>query len=118
MNTPTPTEYAAFLESLRVKTEGPTIFKGWAFDIPIGAFIIKRILSEPQRIESFAEYLIERIRRTEANAKPPTLVEDVKAFMRGGMKAAYRTGHGYGKYLVIEDHQNYDKFSELSEPSK
>lgn len=56
--------------------------------------------------------------RAEANAKPPTLVEDVKAFVRAWMKAAYDTWFEYGKYDVIEDHQNYDKFSELSEPSK
>lgn len=119
MTTKTPQEYAAFLESLKVKNEGPKTQEGWDFDVPINAFILEVILSEKQRVPSFVRYLVERIRRAEANAKPPTLVEDVKAFVRAGMKAAYDTGfEEFGVGYQGENAKLYNEFRRLSEPSK
>lgn len=112
MTTKTPPEFAAFLESLRVKNEGPETQEGWDFDVPINAFILEVILSEKQRVPSFVRYLVERIRRAEANAKPPTLVEDVKAFVRSYHASFLKSG---------DDPRNlklWREFRRLSEPSK
>ena len=107
MTTKTPQEYAAFLESLKVKNEGPKTQEGWDFDVPINAFILEVILSEKQRVPSFVRYLVERIRRAEANAKPPTLVEDVKAFVREAVASGIKL-----------DNDTIKLFRRLSEPSK
>lgn len=114
MTTKTPQEYAAFLESLKVKNEGPKTQEGWDFDVPINAFILEVILSEKQRVPSFVRYLVERIRRAEANAKPPTLVEYVKAFVREGMRLERLTERGG----TFEDSAIWDEFRRLSEASK
>lgn len=110
----THSDYSAFLESLKVKNEGPEEMHGWRFDKPTKYLRVAientRKLTERReelRLCEFIEYLIERIVRAESNAKPETLAEDVKAFMRAGMDAQ-----------KLASWDTLHKFRRLSEPGK
>ena len=81
-NTVTPQDYAAFLESLRVTENGPAEMHGLSFDAEV-----HEIWSADLSSDEMIEYLLERCRRADANAKPATLLEDVKACVRAGMDA-------------------------------
>lgn len=76
-------DFAAFLESLKVKNEGPDEMHGWRFDWPLNDLMPPSYGQKD--VSEFVQYLIERLRRAESNAKPETLVEDVKAYMRAAM---------------------------------
>lgn len=87
--TRTPQDFAPFLESLKVKNEGLDKHPEWNFkqDIEILYFSFKELGGLG---DEAIEYLFERCFRAESNAKPPTLVEDVKAFVRAGMDATLK----------------------------
>lgn len=113
----TPSEYAAFLDSLKVKNEGPEEMHGWKFSKEIKYLTVAlentRKLTESHevmRMCEFIEYLIERIRRAESNAKSPTLLEDVKACVRAAMEATVRNDPNYPWQK-----SDYDEFRKLSE---
>jgi len=85
--TRTTQDFAAFLESLKVKNEGPEEMHGWRFDMHISYTAQHMTDCEKSgHLKEFAEYLLYRCRRAEQNAKPETLVEDVKAYMRQLMR--------------------------------
>ena len=113
MTTKTHQEYAAFLESLRVKNEGPETNKNYQYPFNLPDGLMSNLACNP-----YERYLLERLRRAEANAKPPTLVEDVKAFMRAGMDAQAAI------FMTLDPtEQTYaqaaeSEFRRLSEPSK
>jgi len=104
----THSDYSAFLESLKVKNEGPEEMHGYEFNRPIDEILsINYIQADRIEISRIVEYLAERCRRAESNAKPETLAEGVKAFMRAGMDAQ-----------KLASWDTLHKFRRLSEPGK
>lgn len=79
--TRTTQDFAAFLESLKVKNDGPEEMHGIRFDAPLSEEFNNHLKHHTYVRKAF-EYLYERLRRAESNTKPETLAEDVKAYMR------------------------------------
>lgn len=89
--TRTTQDFAKFLESLKVKNEGPSVAHNPVFDWvdTASSLMIGQWLNQPFTVAE-AYRVIERLNRrvviAESNAKPETLVEDVKAYMRQLMR--------------------------------
>jgi hypothetical protein len=96
----TPQDYAAFLESLKVNNDGARKdFPDWlkradeysAVKLSDHATIYNirtcNGYSTPEKAALVVEYLLERLRRAESNAKPSDVAEQVKRAVREGMDA-------------------------------
>lgn len=110
----TPQDFAAFLESLKVKKEGPEEMHGWRFDMHI-SYAAQHLddCENSGHLKEFAEYLLYRCRRAESSAKPETLAEDVKAYMRE-IVSAYKLNQYYNDEETM---QTWQEFRRLCEPT-
>lgn len=112
----TPQSYAAFLESLKVNNDRLEEMHGWNFtDDP--QKIWKNNVAANERFD-FIEYLLERCRRAESNAKSSDLAEQVKAFMRAGMDAQSKSDNAMEKEGQYYWDEVSDEFRRLSEPGE
>jgi uncharacterized NAD-dependent epimerase/dehydratase family protein len=97
------------LDSLKVTKEGPNEMHGIPFDYPIYEVLTEDV--EPWQLQ---EYLIARIDRAESNAKPETLLEDVKAAVRAGMDA--EQGKMCNENLFSAEADKIRRLSDAGEP--
>lgn len=108
-------KYAKLLESLKVKKDqGPAEMHGWRFDEPFTKFWVERLkkMAEMPSIPACGiEYLVERCRRAEENAKSETLLEDVKEVVADALHVGFK--QGANAWMTYDD---YETFRKLSEP--